>query len=318
LRDDGHSRSGARRARGFILGMSGRALVTGLSGFTGHYMAGELQAAGYEVFGLGQAEPGDDHHYSVDLRDKDTVARIVNDIRPDLVVHLAAIAFVAHGDVSDIYSSNIVGSRNLLAALAACPSSPAKVLLASSANIYGNADVAVLDENCPASPENDYAVSKYAMELMSRHWADALPIVIARPFNYTGVGQSPSFLLPKLVDHFARREPRVELGNIDVYRDFSDVRTVADAYARLLLKGKPGQAYNLCSGRAHSIQDVLTMLADLAGYSIDVQVNPAFVRANEVKRLVGSNQRLVSTIGELKQIPLADTLQWMYRSQTGA
>lgn len=298
--------------------MSKRALVTGLSGFTGHYMARELEALGYEVFGLGQTEPRDEHHFAVDLRDKDALVRVVNDVRPELVVHLAAIAFVAHGDVSDIYGSNIVGTRNLLAALSTLSTIPAKILLASSANIYGNADVAVLDESCPARPENDYAVSKYAMELMSRHWANALPIVIARPFNYTGVGQSPSFLLPKLVDHFARREAKVELGNIDVYRDFSDVRTVTDAYARLLLQGKPGEAYNLCSGRAHSIEDVLMMLAELAGYSIEVQVNPAFVRANEVKRLVGSNQRLTATIGELKQIPLADTLQWMYRSQTGA
>ena len=214
--------------------MAGTALVTGLAGFTGHYVARELEALGYEVVGLGQGGALDGRHLSVDLRDARRLGELVAEIQPQVVVHLAAVAFVAHGDVSDIYSSNIVGTRNLLAALAACKRRAEKVLLASSANVYGNAEVPVLDESCAVQPENDYAVSKCAMELLSRHWRDDLPIVVSRPFNYTGVGQSLSFLLPKLVDHFARRLPQVELGNIDVYRDFSDVRTVADAYARLL------------------------------------------------------------------------------------
>lgn len=295
--------------------MAGTALVTGLAGFTGHYVARELEALGYEVVGLGQGGALDGRHLSVDLRDARRLGELVAEIQPQVVVHLAAVAFVAHGDVSDIYSSNIVGTRNLLAALAACKRRAEKVLLASSANVYGNAEVPVLDESCAVQPENDYAVSKCAMELLSRHWRDDLPIVVSRPFNYTGVGQSLSFLLPKLVDHFARRLPQVELGNIDVYRDFSDVRTVADAYARLLGAGESGEVYNVCSGVSYSIQDILLMLAELAGYSIDVHVNPAFVRANEVKRLAGSNRKLAATIGELKHIPLRDTLQWMYRAQ---
>ncbi len=297
--------------------MQGRALVTGLAGFTGRYMARELEALGYEVVGLDQRHASRPGEHLVDLRNGPRLAEIVAAIQPSVVVHLAAIAFVAHGDVSDLYTSNIVGSRNLLAALAACKSPAQKVLLASSANVYGNAAVSPLDEDCAVQPENDYAVSKYAMELLARHWRDTLPIVIARPFNYTGVGQSPDFLLPKLVSHFARRLPRVELGNIDVYRDFNDVRMVASAYARLLERGVPGEAYNVCSGQAYSIKDVLAMLAELAGYSIEVDVNPAFVRANEVRRLVGSNRKLASVIGELKLIPLADTLRWMYRAQTG-
>lgn len=298
--------------------MAARALVTGLSGFTGRYLALELEALGYEVHGLGQGDSSAPRFHSVDLRDLARLTSVVKAIQPQVVVHLAAIAFVAHGDVSDIYTSNIVGTRNLLAALAACERRAQKVLLASSANVYGNAAVNVLDENCPAQPANDYAVSKYAMELMSRHWCEALPIIIARPFNYTGVGQSKSFLLPKLVDHFARRETRVELGNIDVYRDFSDVRMVANAYARLLAAGVAGEVYNVCSGETHSIEDVLGMLARIAGYEIRVDINPAFVRANEVRRLAGSNRRLCEAIGDIEHIPLAATLEWMYRSQTGA
>ena len=298
--------------------MMGTALVTGLSGFTGRYVARELEARGYEVVGLEQGSTLDTAHSGLDLRDGPRLTEYVAALQPRVVIHLAAIAFVAHGDVSDMYTSNIVGTRNLLAALAACDTAPEKVLLASSANVYGNANVATLDENCPAQPENDYAVSKYAMELMARQWRTQLPIVMVRPFNYTGVGQAGAFLLPKLVDHFARREARVELGNIDVYRDFNDVRVVAAAYARLLDKGVPGEVYNVCSGRAYSIKDVLALLAELAGYSIEVDINPAFVRANEVKKLVGSNRKLAAAIGELELIPLADTLEWMFRAKTSA
>jgi nucleoside-diphosphate-sugar epimerase len=297
--------------------MKGRALVTGLAGFTGRYMARELEALGYEVVGLDQRHASRPGEHIVDLRNGPRLAEMVAAIQPSVVVHLAAIAFVAHGDVSDLYTSNIVGSRNLLAALAACSTPAQKVLLASSANVYGNANVSPLDEGCAAQPEKDYEVSKYAMELLARQWRSVLPIVIARPFNYTGVGQSPDFLLPKLVDHFARRLPRVELGNIDVYRDFNDVRMVASAYARLLERGIPGEAYNVCSGQAYSIKDVLAMLADLAGYRIEVDVNPAFVRANEVRRLVGCNRKLAAAIGELELVPLAETLRWMYRAQIG-
>lgn len=295
--------------------MNGKALVTGLSGFTGHYVARELEALDYEVVGLdaGAAAGGEG---DIDLRDADALEACVAAIQPDVVVHLAAQSFVAHSDVSEIYTSNIVGTRNLLHALVQNNIVPQRVILASSANVYGNAGVGVLDEDCPAQPENDYAVSKCAMEMMARCWQESLPIVVTRPFNYTGVGQSLRFLLPKLVDHFARREPVIELGNTDVYRDFSDVRFVANAYARLVAAGQPGEAYNICSGTSHSIGDALEILAELAGYRIKVETNPAFVRANEVKHLTGCNQRLAGAIGELRTIGLADTLDWMYRAQT--
>ena len=297
--------------------MAGRALVTGLSGFTGSYMARELEALGYRVYGLGQTGQSSGDNIVVDLRDAQGVKSAVASIQPDLVVHLAAVAFVAHGDVADIYSSNIVGTRNLLSALSLCDRAPHKVLLASSANVYGNVSASLLiDEDCTLQPENDYAVSKCAMEMVAHCWRDKLPIIIARPFNYTGVGQSLSFLLPKLVDHFARGLARVELGNIDVYRDFSDVRVVTNAYARLLSLGEPGQVYNVCSGHVYAIRQVLDILAELAGYAIDVQINPEFVRVNEVKHLAGSNQRLVRAIGELESIPLANTLEWMYQTKT--
>ena len=293
--------------------MQKRALITGLNGFTGRYLTNELKAAGYRVFGTAHVneQVGEDM-LAVDLCDREELRRVVAEVRPDVVAHLAAISFVAHGDAEAIYRTNVVGTRNLLEALAGLDQRPRAVLLASSANIYGNAAVPVIDESVSPNPANDYAVSKLAMEYMARLWMDRLPITIARPFNYTGVGQGAQFLLPKIVGHFQRGERVIELGNIDVERDFSDVRMVARAYAALLAKAPAGEVFNVCSGEAHSLKDVLAMMAEIAGYEIEVRVNPAFVRANDVKRLQGDAGKLRRAIGEFGTIPLRQTLQWMY------
>jgi nucleoside-diphosphate-sugar epimerase len=296
-------------------GQGRRALITGLRGFTGYYMARELADAGYRVFGT--VMPGEQTGpdiFTVDLCDRAAVASMVAEVQPDVVAHLAGIAFVAHVNAEQIYRVNVVGTRNLLEALAGAPHRPSSVLLASSANIYGNADVAVIDEGVPAAPANDYAVSKLAMEHMARLWMDRLPITIARPFNYTGLGQSENFLLPKIVAHFRKRAPCIELGNLAIARDFSDVRTVARSYRRLLAASPAGEAFNVCSGQSHSLGTLIDMMSDIAGYRIDVQVNPAFVRSNDVLTLVGSNAKLRAVIGEVEQPPLAETLRWMYEA----
>ncbi|KIP17976.1 3-beta hydroxysteroid dehydrogenase/isomerase family protein [Burkholderia sp. MSHR3999] len=295
-----------------------RALVTGLGGFTGDYLAQSLRAAGYRVFGTAHgSEATRSDMYRVDLCDRAALAKVVADVQPDVVAHLAAIAFVAHGDADAIYRTNVVGTRNLLEALANLENRPKAVLLASSANIYGNAVVEIIDESVEPNPANDYAVSKLAMEYMARLWRDKLPIVVARPFNYTGVGQSPQFLLPKIVGHFQRGERMIELGNIDVERDFSDVRRVADAYRRLLQLAPAGGVFNVCSGRAVSLKAVIAMMEHIAGYTIEVRVNPAFVRANEVHRLQGDGARLQAAVGPLEDIPLESTLRWMFDGGRG-
>jgi nucleoside-diphosphate-sugar epimerase len=293
-----------------------RALITGLSGFTGRYVAQELRAAGYQVFGtITPGQPAGEGEYAVDLLDRAGLAAVIRDVQPDVVAHLAAIAFVAHGDVDQVYRVNVVGTRNLLDALAAAAHKPSAVLLASSANIYGNTEVGVIGEDVPAAPANDYAVSKLSMEYMARLWQDKLPLIVVRPFNYTGVGQHENFLLPKIVSHFRRQASDIELGNLHVWRDFSDVRMVAASYRKLLAApagAAVGQTFNICSGHGYSLGEALDMMADIAGYKINVHVNPAFVRANEVVRLVGDNRRLVAAIGALDTVPLADTLRWMY------
>jgi nucleoside-diphosphate-sugar epimerase len=292
-----------------------RALLTGCHGFTGRYVAAELEAAGYEVVGL--AHDGDPPREGVlraNLLDRQAVKRAVAEARADAVVHLAAISFVAHGDADEIYRTNVVGTRNLLEVLAGASGKPRSVVLASSANIYGNAVAESIDENTPPAPANDYAVSKLAMEYMVRLWTDRLPIVLVRPFNYTGVGQHENFLIPKIVAHFRRGARTIELGNTDVARDFSDVRDIARAYAAIVGKAPAGAVVNLCSGNAHALRGVLDAMARIAGYEIEVRVNPAFVRGNEIKRLVGSNARLRALTGFAPSIPFEETLRWMYAS----
>jgi nucleoside-diphosphate-sugar epimerase len=314
--DDGRGRPDPQRARGVVLSAPRpTALITGINGFTGRYLAAELAAAGYRVFGAAHhgEEAGQDVHV-VDLLDRQRLRDVVGAVRPNVVAHLAAISFVAHGDAEAIYQVNVVGTRNLLEALAALEDRPRSVLLASSANVYGNATVDVLDEAVPPAPANDYAVSKLAMEYVARLWLDRLPIVITRPFNYTGVGQSPNFLLPKIVSHFQARAPVIELGSTDVARDFSDVRMVVKVYRNLLELSPVGDVFNVCSGTTYTLSDVLRMMAGIAGYEIEVRVNTSFVRPNEVKRLLGSRRKLERAIGAVPAIPLEVTLRWMYEA----
>lgn len=288
-----------------------KVLVTGLSGFTGQFLKYQLEAMGHQVVDLSSASQTGER---INLNDQAAVTQAVLDICPDMVVHLAAVAFVAHENIDEMYHTNLLGTQHLLTALAKLDKLPSHVLIASSANIYGNAAVDVITEDTPPMPANDYAVSKLAMEYMVRTWFDRLPITIVRPFNYTGVGQAEQFLLPKIVKHFKQKAEVIELGNLDVIRDFSDVRDVVSAYDQLLTKPAVGGIYNVCSGQGTSLLDVIEMMKVISGHDIDVRVNPAFVRANEVKKLIGSHYKLTSAIGELNRHSLKETLEWMYHN----
>lgn len=294
---------------------SKRALVTGINGFTGRYMAAELQTNGYEVIGTGSQPSAAPDYHQVDLADGPGLRALLAELQPDVIVHLAAIAFVGHGAADAFYQVNLIGTRNLLEAIAACGKTPECVLIASSANVYGNVSEGMLDEHTPPAPANDYAVSKLAMEYMARLWCDRLPIVITRPFNYTGVGQAENFLLPKIVSHFQRKAPAIELGNLDVWRDFSDVRAVVRAYRGLIEARAVGQTVNVSSGITHSLREVIAKCSAITGHTPDVQVNPAFVRANEVKTLCGDNARLRALVPGWETPDLDETLGWMLAGQ---
>lgn len=294
-----------------------RTLVTGAAGFTGRHLTKLLAGLGHEVHGLVHAHPSDNvdgavRLHEADLADLDSVRRIVAEVRPEKIVHLAAVAFVAHSDVGALYRSNVVGTRQLLEALCESPEQPSSVLLASSANIYGNGQAGVLDENVPPSPANDYGVSKAAGELLAHVYAGRLPIIIARPFNYTGRGQDENFIIPKILAHALDRSPVIELGNLDVSRDFSDVRTVVDTYARLIAEPRAiGGTFNVCSGKAVSLREIIELVQKITGHKLEVRVNPAFVRANEVRSLCGSPVRVESILGPLHRIALEETIAWM-------
>jgi GDP-6-deoxy-D-talose 4-dehydrogenase len=291
-----------------------RVLLTGVNGFTGKYVRAELEAAGYTVIGAVVGAASGTHEVTLDITSLDNCRRVMETVRPDYLIHLAAISFVQHADAEAFYRVNVIGTLNLLQAMVDAKLSPRRVLIASSANIYGNAKAEVITEEQSPQPVNHYAVSKLAMEYLVRTWCDRLPIVITRPFNYTGVGQESHFLIPKIVSHFVRRAPMIELGNLDVEREFSDVRMVASAYRRLIEDAPAGEIFNICSGVAYSLAEVLAMMAKIAGYTIEVTVNPAFTRPNEVKRLVGSPKKLHDLVGHIETIPLPKTLDWMYRA----
>lgn len=296
-----------------------RVLVTGAAGFTGRYLVQELLAHGWQVWGMQQGSHSSAelsqgmHVVQADLLNPASLDAAVQQVQPHAVVHLAAVAFVAHGNAEDFYRVNVAGTRHLLAALANLPQVPQKVLLASSANVYGAAAQGQLDEATPFDPANDYAVSKVAMEMMARLWRDRLPLVITRPFNYTGWGQAENFLVPKIVAHFRRRAPHIELGNLDVWRDFSDVRQVVQIYRRLLDTPDldSGSVFNVGSEQLYSLREIIAMAENLTEHTLQVSVNPAFVRANEVKTLCASTARLRQVLGNDQPIVLRDTLAWM-------
>lgn len=277
-------------------------LLTGAEGFTGLHFVAAARACGHEV-----------HALQANLTDKDRLNAEVAQLAPEAVVHLAAISFVGHADASAFYEVNVIGTLNLLDALVALAQPPRNVLLASSANVYGNCEQSPISEAQAPAPVNHYATSKLAMECMARTYLDRLPLFFVRPFNYTGLGQAESFVIPKLVAHFARRAEAVELGNLDVEREFNDVRFVCEAYLRLLHKGKPGEVYNVCTGNTVTLRSVLALLSQITGHQLDVKVNPAFVRSNEIHRLCGLPAKLESCIGNFPYPTLEETLQWMLR-----
>lgn len=300
-----------------------RVLITGASGFTGRYLVKELIDDGHFVTQLDSSNKFDDQQLitlnssdkqtiSVNLMDLGALTRAIEVSRPEMVIHLAGIAFVGHDDPNGFYNINLIGTRNLLQALHNAKAEPERVILASSANVYGNTLCDSIDEACPVQPLNDYAASKAAMEMVAKLWFDRFPIVIARPFNYTGVGQSDSFLVPKIVAHFSRRSSQIKLGNMDVWRDYSDVRWMAAAYRALMLAGSPGGTYNLGSGTPISINEIIRKLEDFSGYRIEVISDPALIRKNELYRVCADTTKIKNIASIPRPMDFEKTLLWMY------
>ncbi len=292
-----------------------RVLVTGLAGFTGWHLAGTLRSAGYDVAGLGH-EPSAivPDYLPVALEDTAKISAWLRHLRPTHIIHLAALSHVV-GDSLEFYRVNVLGTESLLQAIADAGITPEKIVIASSANIYGNATETPITENCPIRPMNHYGVSKAAMELMLTRWHSRLPIIVTRPFNYTGPGQSEQFVYAKIVAAFRRRAGAITLGNIQVSRDLSDVRYVCDIYRRLLECGESNIAVNICSGNSVSINHAIDIMTEISGYRPEIEIDPALVRPDEILTLSGDTSRLRQLLGDVTPVDITTTLRDMYEAQ---
>lgn len=292
-----------------------RVLVTGLAGFTGWHLAATLRTAGYDVAGLGKDPSAIVPDYLPTALDETAkISAWLRDLRPTHLIHLAALSHVV-GDPLEFYRVNVLGTESLLEAIVDAGIAPEKIVIASSANIYGNATETPITESAAIRPMNHYGISKAAMELMLERWHNRLPIIVTRPFNYTGPGQSEQFVYAKIVAAFRRRESVITLGNIQVSRDLSDVRYVCDVYRRLLECRDHDIAVNICSGNSVSIYQAIDIMAEIAGYRPEIEIDPALVRPDEIITLSGDTSRLRQMLGDITPVEITRTLRDMYEAE---
>ena len=281
--------------------VSKKVLIFGGEGFTGKHLVRYLKNLSYDV-----------SVSSCDITDFAELLVEIKEVNPEFIINLAAISFVGHGKNEEFYKVNSIGAINILDVLLKLELNPKRVILVSSATVYGNQNKEILDESLCPSPSNHYGASKLSMENLSCEYFDKLNIVITRTFNYTGVGQEEHFLIPKIVKHFKEKKRVIELGNIHVSREFNDIEFICEVYERFLTSSVKSEIVNVCSNRAVKLLDIISLLEDISGYNIEIEINPAFVRKNEIKVLTGSPKKLFKLVGYIEQKSLQDTLKEMY------
>lgn len=289
-------------------------LITGSRGFTGRYLRTELLSAGYSVWGMTNQSDCQDWEVSADLMNIQTLCKAIAQTAPDYVIHLAGISNVTHGHHEALYQTNCIGTLNLLSAIQQEASEIKNIVLASSAYVYGNTAHDLnhyISESVSPKPNNHYAMSKLSMEYMAQAYYSSLPLVITRPFNYTGIGQPEHHLIPKIIHHFRSRASIIQLGNMHVYREFNDVRMAAKVYSQLLTHAEPGTTVNICTGKTYNLTDILALASDITGHTLQVQINQNLVRANDPPILAGDPTQLNQMIPNLPSYTLRDTLSWM-------
>jgi nucleoside-diphosphate-sugar epimerase len=271
-----------------------------------------MRQEGHEVAAFGH-EGRDGSAFNIDLCDLDGLTLALSQIRPSAIVHLAGIAAPTHGDIGEMYSANVVGTANLFAALAATEIKPRVVIVASSAQVYMVPETKVaLTEDRPLAPKTHYAVSKHAAEEIAAIYSRDFPIIVTRPFNYTGPGQTTNFLVPKIVQHYAERRNEIRLGNLDLFRDFSDISRVVEAYARLVSLSIDPMTINICSGRAVHLLDILGIMNDISGHNLRVLTDSTLFRGDDPRYFLGSPSLLDSLVGPLPNPEFHETLLRMY------
>ena len=290
----------------------GKVLITGIEGFTGKFLQNLLTQSSFEVEGT-SFDKNYGASYYLDITKPKDIIEVINHSNPDYIVHLAALSFANLQEKLPYYLINTLGTQNLIESIIESGINLKKLLIPSSATVYGNQTSSILDETMCPNPANHYGCSKLSMELIAKNYFDNVPTIITRPFNYTGPGQLDSFVIPKIVNHFKKGLEKIELGNLNVHREFNDVRYVCKAYELLMISEVHSAIVNISSNITYSLSEILSILERLTGHQINVDINPDFVRKNEISKLSGSTN-LLSTLIELPDVvQIEETLGSMLR-----
>ena len=295
-------------------------LITGVCGFVAEYMVNCLKThePDCDILGLARKDnpPQLDIHYQkVDLTEKDRVLNIVSTYQPDYIIHLAAISSVAQSwqtpDIS--FLNNTAGFLNLAESVRA-NGLKTRILTVGSSEEYGRYQVAV-NEDFNLYPKSPYSVAKVAQEYLSKLYVDQfdLDIVMTRSFNHIGPKQNIKFAIPSFINQLiaiseGKSENIIKVGNIEVVRDFMDVRDTVEAYWHILHKGKKRAVYNVCSGNGIKLRDIIEIAGKELGVSPNIIVDKAKLRANEIPYIVGNNLRLKTELGWEPLFTLNDTI----------
>lgn len=285
-------------------------LVTGVTGFIGRHLKELLIKSGHEV--LGTTTQDDKALITCDFRDRDQVFKVIKNVKPDVVIHLAALSSVTKGQTIEYYETNLVGTENLLQAVDTLEGRR-RIIFVSSAAVYGNQKTSLLSEDLCPLPVSHYGISKFACERLVNNSQNRHNITIVRPFNVIGVGQSGDFIVPKLIKHFSLGTPNIRLGRLEPVRDYIDVDACCDIISQLInLPASFGEVLNICSGRGTSVRELLDAIQKVSNHQIEVIEGQEFIRENEVFRLLGSIEKLNRMLPERKEIkPIEDVVREM-------
>lgn len=296
-----------------------KVLITGATGFVGKYLCDLLSKEGYEVFGTSLEEKSSDKLkiYKLDLMDWNETKSLIAKVSPDIIFHLAALTSPRDSfkNPKDTLVNNISAQVNILEAVREVKIDP-KILIISSGEIYGKVDAANLpiDEETPLNPSNPYAVSKLSQDFLGLQYFNSygLKIIRVRPFNHTGPGQPPVFVIPAFAKKIAEIEKgklnKLTVGNLDSKRDFTDVRDVVRAYVLAVEKGKPGDVYNLGSGKSYKILDILNSLISLSSAKIKVEEDESLMMPSDNPELVCDFSKFAQITSWKPEIPIQKTL----------
>ena len=297
-------------------------LVTGAMGFVGRYFIEYLRQhePDADICGVDIVPSCDmDVEYnSLNLIDAESVDKLIKKLRPDYIVHLAAMSSVAQSwnEPVNCFLNNMSAFLNLADSVRN-NDLPARILSVGSSEEYGIYNEP-MRESFTLHPKSPYSVARLSQEYMSKLYVDrfGLDIVMTRSFNHIGPRQSTRFVIPSFIEQLVnialgKSENKMMVGNIDVIRDFTDVRDVVDAYHRIIKNAPNRSVYNVCSGRGIKLRDVIDMTATRLGIQPNICIDPARMRANEVPSVVGDNSKLKQELGWRQNYTLNQTLRDM-------